>query len=437
MTGTGSEPLPPPAGRHIDELQLGRPVVPSPSSFHRTEAERKRPIAELAGSPDRAPLAIQNVKIYPSPEASAIARGTVLVRDGRIVAMGEGVSIPPESEVISGEHRVLTAGFWNAHVHFTEAKWRSVARTSPATLNTQLREMLTSRGFTTVVDAGSDPRVTFRLRRRIEVMELLGPSIYTAGPSVFPPRGIPYYLRDTLPFWLRGFVPQPSTARAAARITERNIARGADLLKLFTGSYVARGKVATMPEPIARAAAAVAHAHGQIVYSHASNLEGTRIAIRSGVDVLAHPPDTTEGINRSILRQMVDHRMAMIPTLKMFADTASARPEYLNPIYDVVGQFRALGGPLLFGTDVGYLTDYSTEDEFRALARSGLDALSVLRMLTTTPAERFGVGKDAGTIAVGKRADLVLLDGDPRDDILAFARIVATVRAGRVVYSRT
>ena len=138
-----------------------------------------------------------------------------------------------------------------------------------------------------------------------------------------------------------------------------------------------------------------------------------------------------------MLRQMIDRRMAMIPTLKMFADTASAHPEYLNPIYEVVGRFHALGGQLLFGTDVGYMTDYTTEDEFRALARSGLDARDVLRMLTTAPAERFGKGNEVGSIAVGRRADLVLLEGDPMDDILAFARVGATLRAGRVLYLRS
>jgi imidazolonepropionase-like amidohydrolase len=393
-------------------------------------------MAEMGGPLDSTLLAIRNAKLYPSPDAPPIADGTVLARGGRIIAVGQGVPIPPGTEVIPGEGRVVTAGFWNAHVHFTEAKWKSPERKDPVTLNAQLREMVTSRGFTTVVDTGSDPRVTFPLRRRVETMELLGPSIYTAGPSVFPPNGIPYYLRDSLPFWLRPFVPQPSTPAGAERVVEGNIARGADLLKLFTGSYVARGTITTMPEPIARAAAAVAHAHGQLVFSHASNVEGTRIAIRAGVDVLAHPPDTTEGVDRSVLREIIDRRMAMIPTLKMFADTASASPRYLDPIYEVVHQFHALGGQLLFGTDVGYMTDYSTEDELRALARSGLDARSVLRMLTTAPAERFGVEKDRGSIAVGQRADLVLLEGDPMEDVLAFARVVATVRGGRVLYLR-
>jgi imidazolonepropionase-like amidohydrolase len=398
-------------------------------------------MGERGGGPRTEPagilLAIRDARIIPSPDTPPIDRGTVLVRGGRIVAVGPEVSIPAKARVISAEGRVVTAGFWNAHVHFTEPKWRRPKRKPFTLLEAQFHDMFTSHGFTAVVDTGSDPRVTFPLRRRVESDGLLAPRIYTAGPSVFPPKGIPYYLRSSVPFWLRPLVPQPRTPGLGERAARRNIARGADLLKLFTGSYVERGKVVTMPEPIARAAVEVAHANDQLVFSHPSNLEGTRIAIRSGVDVLAHPPDMTAGVDESVLREMVERKIAMIPTLKMFADTASSRREYLLPIYDVVRRFHAMGGELLFGTDIGYLTDYTTEDEFVALERSGVPAREVLRMLTTAPAERFGVGEETGSVDVGRHADLVILDADPMTDVRAFARVSATVREGRILHLRS
>jgi imidazolonepropionase-like amidohydrolase len=378
-------------------------------------------------------LAVRNARVYSTPDAPPLDGATVLVRGARIVAVGVDVPIPADAEVIPGDGRVVTAGFWNAHVHFTEAKWSSAARGAPEVLEAQLHDMFTSRGFTTVVDVGSDPRRTMPLRHRIESGELLGPRVYTSGPGVFPPRGIPYYLRGSLPFWLRPFVPQPRTPASAAKVTERNLAHGADLVKLFTGSYVERGKVVTMPEPIARAAVTVAHAHGRIVYSHPSNQEGTRVAVRSGVDVLAHPPDSTEGVDESVLREMVGRHMAIVPTLKMFADTASARFEYLDPIYDVVRRFAAMGGELIFGTDVGYMTDYSTEDEFAALERSGVDARGILRMMTSAPAGRFGVATQVGSVVPGQRGDLVVLDADPLEHVQAFAQVRATVRDGRIL----
>src|SRR5208337_2544693 len=98
------------------------------------------------------------------------------------------------------------------------------------------------------------------------------------------PNGIPYYLKNSLPFFILWLLPQPATPEAAVRIEERNITQGADLLKLFTGSYIARGKVLPMPEPIAQAAVEVAHRDGQLAYSHPSDFAGTKVAIDSGVD---------------------------------------------------------------------------------------------------------------------------------------------------------
>ena len=379
---------------------------------------------------------MSDARILPSPERPPIPRGTVVVRDGRILAVGEDLPIPPGVPVLSGAGRVLVAGFWNAHVHFTEPIWAGSAGQSAARLVSQLGAMFTSRGFTTVVDTGSDPRSTGPIRDRIESGEVPGPRVYTAGTPLYPPRGIPYYLDDTIPFWVRFLIPQPARPSAATRAVGRGIARGCDLVKIFTGSYVARGTVKHMPAPIARAAVETAHGHGRLVYSHPSDREGTRVAVRAGVDILAHPPDSTEGVDDSVVRSMVERGMAMTPTLKMFADTASPSAAYLDPIYDVVRRFRAAGGELLFGTDVGYLRDYSTEAEFRALDRCGLGGVDILRMLTTAPAGRFGVGAETGTVEVGRRADFVLLYADPTEDVGNFARVRATVRGGRVLYSQ-
>jgi imidazolonepropionase-like amidohydrolase len=381
-------------------------------------------------------LAIRGARIYVSPDEPPIDHATIVVRDGRVAAVGADTPVPAEAQMIACDHCVVAAGFWNTHVHFTEQKWSFADWKSAAALNRQLADMLTSRGFTTVVDVGSDLRVTVSLRRRIESGELLGPKIYTAGAAQYPPQGIPYYLRETLPKYLLHFMPQPETPAEAARLEERNIRRGADVLKLFTGSYVERGRILPMPEANASAAVAVAHRQGQLAFSHPSNLAGVRIAMNSGVDVLAHAPDTPEGVDAALLQALVDRKMGMIPTLKMFRTTVSTSAAYLDPIYAEVRRFHDLGGQLLFGTDVGYMTDYRTEDEFRGLQQSGLNAADILRMLTTAPAQRFGVQAEQGRVAVGQIADLVVLGQDPATDVAAYSDVKFTIRGGRVIYRR-
>ena len=378
-------------------------------------------------------LAIRDARVYTNPDSDPLEHATVLVRNGIIVAVGAKIAIPQDTNILECPHCTVTAGFWNSHVHFTESKWDYSAFKSSGTLNGQLADMLTKRGFTTVVDLGSDLRQTISLRRRIEKGDLKGPAIYTAGSGMYPPRGIPFYLAD-LPFLIRWLMPQPETPDAAAEIEERNIRRGADVLKLFTGSLVTRRSVLAMPVEIAAAAVKVAHRHSQLAFAHPSNLEGTKVAIDSGVDVLAHAPSVPEGVDTALLQSIIDHHMSMMPTLKMFATTGSTDPAFLNPIYEIVRQFHSLGGDLMFGTDVGYMTDYSTEDEFAALSKSGLSARDILRMLTVAPAARFGVAALKGTITPGKMGDLVVLDGDPIADLGAFSRVHFTVRSGRVIY---
>src|SRR5277367_6821323 len=152
-------------------------------------------------------FAIQNAKIYTSPDAPPLETGTIVVQDGRITAVGADIPIPSGAQIIPCDHCVVTAGFWNAHVHFTEGKWANADWQPAAKLSAQLADMLTSRGFTTVVDVGSNLRDTIPIRRRIESGELLGPKIYTAGSAQYPPNGIPFYLKETLPRFILWLMP--------------------------------------------------------------------------------------------------------------------------------------------------------------------------------------------------------------------------------------
>lgn len=374
-------------------------------------------------------LAIVHAKVYASPGARPADDATILIRSGKITAVGTHVIIPRGVTTLPCGGCVALAGFWNTHVHFTETKWNDAAQLPAEQLTRQLQQMLTHSGFVTVVDAGSDPRNTIVLRRRIESNEVPGPHIYTAGAPLYPPNGIPYYLKD-LPPQILVQLGQPATPAEADAMVERNIALGTDIVKLFTGSYVARGHVVPMSVTIARAAVEAGHRHGQLVFAHPSNLEGVRVAMESGVDVLAHAPDTVAGVDDALISQLVAHHMAMVPTLKLFSgDSDIAR------IRTIVAKFHQLGGQLMFGTDTGFLTDYDLTEEYRQLARAGLSYRDVIAMLTTAPAQRFRVAGHQGRIAPGMDGDLTMLSSDPASgDATAFTKVRYTIRKGQVLY---
>lgn len=379
-------------------------------------------------------LVIEHARIYTSPTDPPIGDGAILIRDGLITAVGADVQVPANATQVACLRCVVTAGFWNTHVHFSEAKWNFAEFKPAATLDAQLADMFLSRGFTTVADLGSNPPNTIAVRRRIERGQLNGPFIYTATQPLYPPHGIPYYLNA--PGWLAALMPQPATPEQARRVVRRNIATGADLTKLFTGSWIAHGRVLPMPVDVATAAVEQSHALGKVVFAHPSNLAGVRVAMDSGVDVLAHAADDTRGVDDALLAAIVARHMAMVPTLKMFATTVTTDPGYLDPIYTEVRAFHQLGGTLMFGTDVGYMTDYSTEGEFEALGKCGLTWQDVLAMLTVNPAARMGVAAQKGTITPGKLADLTILSADPEENLTNFSKVQALIRSGRVIWQR-
>jgi len=383
----------------------------------------------LASPAPAGSLAIVDARVYPSATAAPLSHASVLMEDGKIVAVGERVSIPPGAEVIRGEGCTVLAGFLNCHIHFTEPKWGDAATQPAQKLGDQLQSMLTRSGFTTVVDCGSLLANTVALRRRIGTGEIPGPRILTAGIPIYPPDGIPFYVKESLPPEILKLLQPPTDPKAAAAAAVTNLQNGADFVKLFTGSWASPEAVVPMPEPIARAAVTAAHANHRLVFSHPSNLAGVQVAIDSGVDVLAHTPDDTRGIDDAVLQKMVARHMAMIPTLKLFSGS-----RHIAEIRQTVRRFHELGGELMFGTDTGYLTDYDMSEEFRQLGEAGLDMRDILRMLTENPARRFGVQRKQGQVAPGMIADLTVLQSDPSADLTAFLRVRYTIRGGHVIY---
>lgn len=376
---------------------------------------------------------ITGAKIYPAPGVAPIENGAVLIRGDRIVSVGPAKDVDADKNaiVIDAGGGTVLAGFWNSHVHFTEPKWAGAAKLPVLRLQSQLREMLVRYGFTTVVDTGSDPRDTLALRARIESGEIPGPRIITAMSPLFPPDGVPFYVRKALPPEVVAQLSQPATAEQAAAIVRENLAAGGDVVKLFTASWIAPGRAKPMPVAIARAAADEAHRHDALVFTHPSDVAGLEVALESGVDVLAHSVEDLKGFKRSHLERMRARNMALVPTLKLL----SVNPEpKLDAIVHEVGDYQRMGGSIWFGTDVGYLEDYDPAVEFELLRRAGLSFDQILAALTTAPASRLPGGDKRGRVEAGMMADLVVLDGDPAQDPKTWTRSRYVFRSGQKLF---
>jgi len=387
-------------------------------------------------------LAIVGATVHPAPDAAPIENATVVVRNGRILSVRSGdTAIPRAAQVIDAKGMHLVAGFWNSHVHLLSREVTNARSQDRATLERAMTDMLTRWGFTTAFDIASVPGNTLVLRERIRRGEVGGPLLLTVDAPFYPKDGTPIYVRKLYAEnrWPSAEVATVEEARSRAG---RQLAAGADGVKLFTGAIVGGPQDVLPLEPaISSAVVDEARKRGKPAFAHATNLRGLQIAVDAGVTILAHPTATEGPWTPEVVSQLKSHDVALTPTLALFEVELKQInvPDHVRERIsrDAAQQVKALadaGGTLLFGTDAGYLPDPDTTREFELLAAAGLDWRAVLASLTTAPAKRFGFEKRKGRVMAGMDADLVLLGSDPGRDAKAFADVRYTIREGKVLY---
>lgn len=388
-----------------------------------------------SGENDR--LALVGARVYPSPAEPPIINGVVLVKGGRIAAVGERrrVRIPGNTTIIDCAGLTVVAGFWNSHVHLTESRWENAARAPRAGLGRELRDAFTRYGFTTVFDLGSPIENTKVIRDRVESGEVEGPRILTTGTGLVPEGGTPFYVKP-LKF------PEVSNPRQAASLARGLVKNGADAVKVFTGPTPFEGGPPLIMRPeLVSAITAEAHRHGKLVFAHPENDAGVNAAVDGGVDVLAHTAPTGGQWGAAQTARMKRARVALIPTLSLFTKLgrslgipAPGIERFISVPLEQVRAYSGAGGQIIFGTDVGFITDYDPTEEYLLMARAGMSFRQILASLTTSPAERFGFSKRAGRVAPKMDADLAVLAGDPGQDVEALSKVKFTLRRGRLVY---
>jgi imidazolonepropionase-like amidohydrolase len=402
----------------------------------------------IIGSPAQAPsqsmssqprsLALVGGTIYPSPDEGPIEDGVVLIGGERIVAVGERSSVPlPESaETLECSGLVITAGFWNSHVHFFERKWARPAELPAAELARQLQDFLTRYGFTSVFDTGSQWENTRTIRSRIESGEVAGPRVRSTGEALIAagaaPPEVVFNLMGLMTFPFPEIEDEVGASTAASNLLER----GVDGVKL----HLQAPPKPAPPFSEAAMAAAVSKAHdaGRLVFAHPNTSADVGAAARAGVDIIAHTTPQSGPWDESLLAVMKEHDVALTPTLTLWQffmrhDRLSVQTASVDT---AVGQLRdwiASNGTVLFGTDLGAV-DPDPSEEYVLMERAGMSFAQILTSLTVAPARRFGEAERLGRVATGYTADLAAFEGDPADDVRALANVRYTLRDGRIIY---
>lgn len=400
----------------------------------------------LSGTCAAQDLAIVGARVFPAPDAAPIADATIWIRDGRVAAVGPRgqVKLPKGVQVIDGTTQVVTAGFWNSHVHLMSPPFHQPDGQEATVLEKALHDRFGQWGFTTLFDIGSLPGDVGALRARMVRGDVQGPRLLTVDMPFYPEHGTPIYVRD---LWeqTRTRSAEVATPAQARERADAQLDAGADGVKVFTGAIVGGAQgVLPMRVEVARAAVDAAHAHARPAFAHPTNMAGLEVALASGVDVLAHTAPDAGPWSAALVARLKADDVALVPTLSLF--DAHLRQEgvpdavvqrFVGNAQQQVGAMVAGGGQVLFGTDAGYTEVYDTRLEYRLMAGAGMDWRQILASLTTAPAQRFGESARRGRVAEGMVADLVMLGSDPQQSVEAFADVRMTVRDGKVIHARS
>jgi imidazolonepropionase-like amidohydrolase len=399
---------------------------------------------------------------YVDVEAGRLmAPATILIRKGVIVSLHPSAAESAGAEVIDLPSAYLMPGMIDAHTHLLSDKTQVDSQSLLADVRDHSRadrlktgaqhaaEMLRT-GITTVRDLGNAGRGgDVALRDTIARGQEVGPRMLASTRALAPPGGQFGALADGHGDQVREEYAEVRDASAARAATQEAIADGADVIKVIVDA-----RPLMLSDEILAAIVDEAHRAGRKVAAHANADAAVRAALRAGVDTIEHAFAAED----STLKDMAQRGVPLVVTNAPLSvlETIAISPE-LSPEARAAKRQRleawdkdqcarlaravTFGVRIVGGSDAAWSVPGKTRGEVAVLgllheADCGVGNAQVLRSITIDAAQALGLSDQIGSIAPGKRADIVALSANPLSDVAAIRKLEFVLVAGRVAYRR-
>lgn len=367
-------------------------------------------------------------------DGRVLEHATVLVEGERIIKVaGRNINIPKNAQKIAMDGQMLLPGFIDSHVHIcfdcspdpmASALSESQTMTTLKAANSARQTLLA--GVTSVRDMGGKDGIDLALRQAINSGLIPGPRMIVSGQLICMTGGHG---------WQVGLeVNGVDEVRKAAR---GQVKAGVDIVKLMATGGVLTPAVEPGSEQLTeeelRAGVEEAHKAGKKTATHAMGTRGILNALRAGIDSIEHGVYLDE----EAVSLMMERDVPLIPTLSALFNIASKGIEAGIPAFAVektlkvkpfhlesIRMAREAGVRVAMGTDAGTPFNIHGENlgELKFLVGCGFSPMEAIEAGTRIAAQVLGLEKELGTVEEGKLADLILIEGNPLEDIEILAK---------------
>lgn len=380
-------------------------------------------------------------RLLTDAESKIVENGAVLV-DGHVITgvgtRGELLSRVPKAELVDLGDVTLLPGLIDCHVHLSFDPGSGTTTTQVVASDEDLLSLmrgnaqkLLDAGVTTARDLGAKGTLANTIRTEIADGEIVGPSLQIANAPITVSGGHAHVMGG-----------EADGVDAVIAEVRKRAAEGADVVKVMTtGGFMTAGShpwEARYSVEELSAIVAEAHSLGLLTTTHALGVEGIERAVDAGFDAIEHCGWVTrDGVrfDERIARRIVEEKVAVSPTM----NSACMSHDYFCPWGEresVVGNIRRLhemGAQIIAGTDagIGFVHFERFADGLSVLSDAGLSPRDIIATATSNAASACGLGDTVGTLEVGKRADLIAVQGDPTADFEALRDVRFVMANGR------
>jgi imidazolonepropionase-like amidohydrolase len=410
-----------------------------------------------------ADLVVRDVTLLDGTGAPAQAGVSVHVRDGRVFAVHPRAPRVRGATVIDGRGKFLIPGLIDTHIHLQGGRIpqpgggvRIDRELAVRTLHGYLYS-----GVTSIVDQGNAADFIFGLRAEERAGTLLAPRIFATGANITVPKG---YGDNPFSIKVGDFAADRPTLEA-------HFARRPDIQKFLYDELGTFGapKAPVLPDDVYAAIVRLAKESGIRTTVHVVDGQGARKSLEAGIEGFSHT--VRAGINEDTIALLRERRVPVSSTLAVITHIArvadhpeflqgelfkaTVEPEQLAEQQGAERQRYISSGmsarfqpmvPQMFSTarrmhESGVIVALGTDRTFGAsvhmelelLHEAGIPLADLLRIATLNGAIYLGLERELGSIEPGKRADMLLLEADPRRDVAAYRRITAVFKEGRYI----